>query len=102
MSINWNMSKSVDKKTPCQNSILDTLKKATTRNSDWPDKVNIIGWEYYLNCFFLLYIILMFIIKWFIKDEFLDVIYWARQILGLIAGLLWGLLPLKGLFGLGL
>lgn len=44
----------------------------------------------------------MYIIKWFIKDEFLDVIYWARQIIGLIAGLLWGLLPLKGLFGLGL
>jgi len=67
------MSKVLEKKTPCQNSIWDILKKATTKNSEWPD-----------------------------KDEFLDVIYWARQIIGLIAGLLWGLLPLKGLFGLGL
>jgi len=35
------MSKAVEKKTQCQNSILDTLKKATTKNSEWPDKVNI-------------------------------------------------------------
>jgi len=67
------MSKAADKKIQTQNSIWSTLKKATTKNSEWPD-----------------------------KDEFLDVIYWARQIIGLIAGLLWGLLPLKGLFGIGL
>lgn len=47
------------------------VNKALTRNSKWPD-----------------------------KDEFLDVIYWGRQILGLILGLLWGIFPLKGFLGL--
>jgi len=45
--------------------------KMLTSQSDWPD-----------------------------KDEFLDVIYWMRQILGIILGLVWGLLPLTGIFGL--
>lgn len=39
---------------------------------------------------------------WSDKDEFLDVIYWLRQILGIILGIIWGLLPLKGIFGLAL
>jgi len=34
------------------------------------------------------------------KEEFLDVIYWGRQILGILLGLVWGLLPLKGFLGL--
>ena len=38
--------------------------------------------------------------EWDDKDEFLDVIYWTRQILGLILGIVWGLIPLKGLIGL--
>nr|CAD7574129.1 unnamed protein product [Timema californicum] len=33
-------------------------------------------------------------------DEFLDVIYWSRQALGIIIGLLWGLIPLKGFVAL--
>ena len=33
---------------------------------------------------------------WSDKEEFLDVIYWSRQILGLLIGCVWGLLPLKG------
>ncbi|KAF2883985.1 hypothetical protein ILUMI_22183 [Ignelater luminosus] len=45
--------------------------KAFTTNSEWPD-----------------------------KDEFLDVIYWARQALGIILGIIWGLVPLKGFLGL--
>jgi len=36
---------------------------------------------------------------WADKDEFLDVIYWIRQILGIILGVLWGVFPLKGIFG---
>ncbi|XP_060599084.1 GEL complex subunit OPTI-like [Ruditapes philippinarum] len=40
--------------------------------------------------------------KWTDKDEFLDVIYWMRQILGILLGLIWGLLPLKGIVGLAL
>ncbi|CAG4939394.1 unnamed protein product [Parnassius apollo] len=46
-------------------------KKAFTANADWPD-----------------------------KEEFLDVIYWMRQAIGIVIGLCWGLLPLKGFIGL--
>ncbi|XP_044735496.1 respirasome Complex Assembly Factor 1 [Chrysoperla carnea] len=41
--------------------------KCITSNSEWPD-----------------------------KEEFLDVIYWARQAMGIILGVAWGLIPLKG------
>lgn len=37
---------------------------------------------------------------WPDKDEFLDVIYWMRQILGVIIGLCWGLIPMKGILGI--
>ncbi|XP_026733227.1 uncharacterized protein RAB5IF homolog [Trichoplusia ni] len=46
-------------------------KKALVANAEWPD-----------------------------KEEFLDVIYWMRQAIGIILGLFWGLLPLKGFLGL--
>ncbi|XP_026761029.1 respirasome Complex Assembly Factor 1 [Galleria mellonella] len=46
-------------------------KKTLTANAEWPD-----------------------------KEEFLDVIYWMRQAIGIILGLCWGLLPLKGIVGL--
>ncbi|XP_025115940.1 uncharacterized protein C20orf24 homolog [Pomacea canaliculata] len=39
---------------------------------------------------------------WSDKDEFLDVIYWMRQIMGVVLGLLWGLIPLKGILGIAL
>jgi len=54
-------------------SISKTFGKAISRGSLWPD-----------------------------KDEFLDVLYWLRQILGLICGLIWGVLPLQGFLGLAL
>ncbi|CAH0398602.1 unnamed protein product [Chilo suppressalis] len=38
--------------------------------------------------------------EWPDKEEFLDVIYWMRQAMGIILGLFWGLLPLKGFLGL--
>ncbi|KAL5021985.1 hypothetical protein ScPMuIL_001140 [Solemya velum] len=38
--------------------------------------------------------------NWTDKDEFLDVIYWFRQILGVVLGIVWGILPLKGFLGL--
>ncbi|XP_045611609.1 GEL complex subunit OPTI [Procambarus clarkii] len=47
------------------------LNRALTSNSQWPD-----------------------------KDEFLDVIYWGRQVLGIVLGLVWGFIPLKGFIGL--
>lgn len=40
--------------------------------------------------------------QWNDKDEFLDVIYWMRQIMGLVLGLAWGFIPLKGFVGLAL
>lgn len=96
------MSKIAEKKIQCQNSIWCTLKKATTKNSEWPDKVRMNTIATITFSFRTVFVFVTIDIKLFIQDEFLDVIYWARQIIGLIAGLLWGLLPLKGLFGLGL
>ncbi|XP_033114529.1 uncharacterized protein RAB5IF homolog [Anneissia japonica] len=40
--------------------------------------------------------------EWPEKDELLDVIYWGRQIVGVIFGLLWGIIPMKGIVGLAL
>ncbi|KAI1309385.1 hypothetical protein HDE_00155 [Halotydeus destructor] len=39
---------------------------------------------------------------WEDNDEFLDVIYWGRQILGVLMGLVWGLLGLAGFVGIAL
>ncbi|XP_064115405.1 GEL complex subunit OPTI-like [Macrobrachium nipponense] len=52
-------------------NIPSVMTRAFTSNSSWPD-----------------------------KDEFLDVIYWGRQVLGLVLGLVWGFIPLKGFIGL--
>jgi len=38
--------------------------------------------------------------EWPDKDEFLDVIYWLRQCLGLLLGVVWGFVPLNGFIGL--
>ncbi|KAA0185309.1 hypothetical protein HAZT_HAZT000386 [Hyalella azteca] len=54
-----------------KSSIYFLMCKAFTSNSHWPD-----------------------------KDDFLDVIYWGRQILGLIMGIIWGIFPIKGFLGL--
>uniref|UniRef100_A0A8C0FJ07 RAB5 interacting factor n=1 Tax=Bubo bubo TaxID=30461 RepID=A0A8C0FJ07_BUBBB len=35
-----------------------------------------------------------------VKDEFLDVIYWFRQIIAVILGIIWGVVPLKGFVGI--
>ena len=36
----------------------------------------------------------------YFQDEFLDVVYWIRQIIGVLLGVVWGIIPLKGLIGL--
>ncbi|PFX32256.1 uncharacterized protein C20orf24 homolog [Stylophora pistillata] len=54
-------------------SVSATVKKAFKKNSSWED-----------------------------KDEFLDVIYWFRQVLAIILGIIWGLLPLKGILAIAL
>uniref|UniRef100_A0A2K5QQF4 RAB5 interacting factor n=1 Tax=Cebus imitator TaxID=2715852 RepID=A0A2K5QQF4_CEBIM len=33
-------------------------------------------------------------------DEFLDVIYWFRQIIAVVLGVIWGVLPLRGFLGI--
>ncbi|XP_071785531.1 GEL complex subunit OPTI-like [Asterias amurensis] len=40
--------------------------------------------------------------KWQEKDEFLDVIYWGRQIVAILCGVIWGVIPLKGFLGIAL
>jgi len=37
---------------------------------------------------------------WDDKDEFLDVIYWMRQVVALFNGIAWGFIPVQGLLGL--
>ncbi|XP_067410551.1 GEL complex subunit OPTI isoform X1 [Emydura macquarii macquarii] len=39
---------------------------------------------------------------WEDKDEFLDVIYWFRQIIAVILGVIWGVVPLKGFVGIAI
>ena len=36
---------------------------------------------------------------WEDKGEFLDVIYWSRQIIAVVLGVIWGVLPLRGFLG---
>jgi len=37
---------------------------------------------------------------WPDKDELLDVLYWARQVLALVIGLVWGVVPFHGLLAI--
>ncbi|KAG5453020.1 hypothetical protein CSKR_202382 [Clonorchis sinensis] len=34
------------------------------------------------------------------KNEFLDIVYWLRQVFAVIIGIVWGLIPLKGFFAI--
>jgi len=36
------------------------------------------------------------------QEEFLDAVYWLRQVLSVIIGILLGLLAVKGIFGIAL
>ena len=40
------------------------------------------------------------ILCFFLQDEFLDVIYWFRQIIAVVLGVIWGVLPLRGFLGI--
>uniref|UniRef100_A0A182JK09 Rab5-interacting protein n=1 Tax=Anopheles atroparvus TaxID=41427 RepID=A0A182JK09_ANOAO len=40
--------------------------------------------------------------EWSDKDDFLDVVYWARQVLGILIGIVMGIIPLKGFVALAL
>jgi hypothetical protein len=52
-------------------TVMQTFEKAMKAGSDWSD-----------------------------KDEFLDVVYWLRQIIGVLIGVVWGIVPLKGILGI--
>ncbi|XP_026884067.2 uncharacterized protein RAB5IF isoform X1 [Electrophorus electricus] len=39
---------------------------------------------------------------WHEKDEFLDVVYWFRQIIAVVLGVIWGVAPLKGFLGIAI
>lgn len=53
------------------NSLTTTISKALASQSAWPD-----------------------------KEEFLDVIYWLRQIVGVLLGLVWGVIAIQGIVGI--
>jgi len=40
------------------------------------------------------------IVVFSLQDEFLDVVYWFRQIIAVILGVIWGVAPLKGFLGI--
>jgi hypothetical protein len=35
-----------------------------------------------------------------VQEELLDIIYWMRQMVGVLVGLVWGVIPLYGIVGL--
>lgn len=81
--------------------------RAITANSEWPDKVNITlesrrGIPFYRGKKSVEEIIRRLYIFFLplSQEEFLDVIYWARQAIGIIVGIGWGLIPLKGFIAL--
>jgi hypothetical protein len=51
----------------------ELVKLGLTKNAEWPD-----------------------------DEVFLDFIYWSRQVVGLFLGVIWGLVPFTGIFGLAL
>lgn len=50
-------------------------------------------WHYIISIEFLYFLS---------QDEFLDVIYWLRQIIAIILGVIWGVAPLKGFLGIAM
>ncbi|XP_056644070.1 GEL complex subunit OPTI isoform X2 [Diorhabda sublineata] len=64
-------TKLIEKNGTSKSNLPSAWSRAFTSNSEWPD-----------------------------KEEFLDVIYWFRQALGILLGIIWGLIALKGFLGL--
>ncbi|XP_062707848.1 GEL complex subunit OPTI [Aedes albopictus] len=40
--------------------------------------------------------------EWADKDDFLDVVYWSRQVIGILIGVVMGIVPMKGFIALAL
>ncbi|CAO1428914.1 unnamed protein product [Diamesa hyperborea] len=66
---------SVEKAKSQSSSFKTILKMGLTRNAPWPEDNT---------------------------DDFLDLIYWSRQIFGILLGVVWGIIPLTGILGLAL
>ena len=66
-------ARSIENLADVSSSKLSILNRAFTARSSWPD-----------------------------KEEFLDVVYWIRQVLGVVLGLIWGSFALHGVVGLAL
>ena len=71
---------------------LDLLKRALRRKEKWEDKASVP--DLYTICTY-------FNIQWvgLFQEEFLDVIYWMRQFVSILFGLVWGVVPLTGALG---
>lgn len=68
--------------------------------SEWTDKVSVIHVFVMNNGTNQLQRIKYFLLIY--QEEFLDVIYWARQVLGILIGIVWGVIPLKGFIAIAL
>ncbi|CAO1423465.1 unnamed protein product [Diamesa serratosioi] len=64
---------SVEKSKSQSSSFKTILKMGLTKNAPWPEDNT---------------------------DDFLDLIYWSRQIFGILLGVVWGIIPLTGILGL--
>ncbi|OWF45074.1 Uncharacterized protein C20orf24 [Mizuhopecten yessoensis] len=98
-------------------SVMATFSKAFVAEAAWDDKVVKINMPHFCIAFcaqlsirlgtnglrvrFLIEALLLQMVSLALPaDEFLDVIYWMRQIIGMVLGLIWGLFPLKGIIAL--
>ena len=72
---------------------LDVVKRAFRSKQKWEDKVS---WFYDT----LIWLGLFAKLLANLQEEFLDVIYWMRQVVSLVAGITWGIIPLTGALGL--
>lgn len=69
------------------------------RKGEWKSLVHLIV-HFTWKCFILQQFNLIFWILISRQDDFLDVIYWSKQVLGIFMGVIWGIFPLKGIVGL--
>ena len=71
-------------------------KKALIRQDAWDDKVvrrcvRSQLWNKWRTVNFVL-----------LQEEFLDAIYWLRQVFSAVLGIIWGIIPLQGFIGMGM
>ena len=87
-----NTKKSVQKTPSKLENVSNLVSKALTSRSKWDSKVIIVDYIYQILNLFLFWICQ--------KDQYLDVVYWIRQVVGFIIGVFWGFLHFKGMFAI--